>query len=155
VASADLIVTAALGGAGIAGTLVAPLLSARKAKSESLRQERLKLYADALAHAITIERRLDAVWASDGEHSINISPSPTGGALPLAPIDAITVRRRLVANRRVEGAWAELVSVWESLLWWGANEAGGAPDETPPDGLEERLRAASVKLSQACKQDMR
>jgi hypothetical protein len=151
---ANLIVTALLGGAGIAGTLTAPLLSARRAKQEALRQERLKLYADALAHGVSVERSLNATWMSDGAKAYDLSPKPAGGPMSLTPMDAITVRMRLVADETVEKAWAELIAAWSGWQWWGDNEWNGDLEENPPDDVVSPLRAAVAELTRACKRSI-
>jgi hypothetical protein len=74
-----------------------------------LRQERIRLYADALAHAVDLERRLDAVWAFGGDgSSFDISIRPRGGPVTLASMDEISVRMRLLADTEVAAAWKAL-----------------------------------------------
>lgn len=126
----------------------------RAARQEMLRQERLRVYADALAHAVAQERKLDAVWASDGETAYDLSPKPPGAPLSLAPMDEITVRMRLLADEEVEGAWVALVSAWESLHWWAENERSGDPGEDPPKEVLLPLRAAIASLKAACRQSL-
>ena len=152
---ADLLITAAIGAAGIVGTLVAPLLSARSLRHESLRQERSKLYADALAHALAIERQLNAIWISSGADPVDLLPRPAGEPLTLVSMDAITVRMRLFADRPVEASWSALVSRWEDWQWWGTQEWSGDPDESPPESITDPLREAISALNESCKRALR
>jgi hypothetical protein len=70
----------------------------RQEHERRIREDRLTVYADALAHAVAQERKLDAVWESDGERSYNMSPQPPGAPLSLVSMDAITVPMRLLAD---------------------------------------------------------
>ena len=125
--------------------------SHRRQRLEALRQERLRVYADALAHAVAEERRLDTVWAVGGGAAHNVSPSRPGGSLALTPMDAVGVRVHLLADAEVQQAWADFDGAWERYHWWGANEYSGDPNEDAPDELEIPLRAAIGGLKSACK----
>lgn len=116
-----------------------------------LRQERLKIYADALAHAVDQERKLNATWATDGERALNLTPKPPGASLSLASRDEITVRMRLLADEEVEQAWSTFTSAWEDLHWWVEMEYGGDPNEEAPEHLTTALRAAIDRLKEACR----
>lgn len=118
-----------------------------------LREERLKVYAFALAHAVDRERKLNATWASDGERGYDLSPKPPG-ALSLASMDEVTVQMHLLAEDEVEQAWVAFVSASESLDWWAANEYSGDPQEEAPEKLEVSLRAAIDSLKDACKRSL-
>lgn len=118
---------------------------------EMLRQERLKIYADALAHAVDQERRLNATWASDGEHALNLTPKPPGASLSLASRDEITVRILLLADGGVGAAWSEFTSAWEELQWWADMVHGGDPNEEAPENLTMALRSAIDRLKTACR----
>lgn len=119
-----------------------------------LRQERLTLYADALAHAVDQERKLNATWASNGEGAYDLSPKPRGGPLLLAPKDQISVRMRLIADEEVEQAWLALVSAWETLHWWAELEYSGDPGESPPDNVLQPLRVAIAHLKDVCRRSL-
>lgn len=119
-----------------------------------LREERLKVYAFALAHAVDRERKLNATWASDGERGYDLSPKPPGARLSLASMDEVTVQMHLLAEDEVEQAWVAFVSASESLDWWAANEYSGDPQEEAPEKLEVSLRAAIDSLKDACKRSL-
>ncbi len=125
----------------------------RRERAERVRQDRLATYADALGHAIDQDRRLNAVWAFNGEQQFNLSPEPPGAPLSLAPMDEITVRMRLLADGDVEAAWGAYVSAWNGYHFWG-NVEGGAPDEDPPESVVQPLRDAIVDLNVVCKQSL-
>lgn len=122
-----------------------------RAYHEMLRGERLKIYEGALAHAVAQERKLDTVWASDGEGVLDLSPKPPGAELLLVSMDEITVRMRLLADEEVEQAWAEFVSAWDAYHWWGQVEYSGDPDEEAPEHLTTSLRASIDQLKEACR----
>lgn len=119
-----------------------------------LRQERLQVYVDALAHAVDRERKLDAVWASSGEHVFKISPEPPGSSSSLSPWDDTTVKMRLLADEDVEQAWEVFVSAWERWQWWAEVEYSGAPDEDAPEELTQPLREAIATLKTACRRSL-
>ena len=123
----------------------------QRERQEMRRQERLKEYADAMAHAFAEERRLDAVWATSEGGPYNISPVRPGGALLLAPMDAVGARLHLLADDDVRSAWLAFEAAWDSYHWWMANEASSDPDEHAPDGLEDALREAIGTLKTACR----
>lgn len=123
----------------------------RRAHQDMLRQERLKVYASALAHAVDQERQLDAVWASDGERSFELSPKPPGAPLSLASRNEITVQMRLLADEEVEQAWEAFVTAWEALHWWAEVGYSGDPSEDAPEHLIQPLRAAIVGMKAACR----
>lgn len=118
------------------------------------RQERLKVYADALAHAVHLERILNAVWASDGERTYDLSPKPAGAPLSLAPMDEISVHIHLLADSEVERAWAALASASEDFQLWVEIEHSGDPSETPPDGVLLPLRTAITDLKCVCRRSL-
>lgn len=126
-----------------------------RARQEMLRQERLRLYADALAHAVDLDRRLNAVWASSGDgDTFDISIPPRGAPLTLASMDEISVRMRLLADEEVESAWMGLNTAWEARQWWAANEYSGDPDEDAPSHLTAGLRAAIDNLKIICRRSL-
>ncbi len=126
-----------------------------RARQEMLRRERMSLYADALAHAVDLERRLDAVWATgpDGDQ-VNLSIRARGVPLTLASMDEISAQMRLLADEEAEEAWAALNAAWEARQWWAENERGGDPHEDAPSELTEALRAAIVNLRIACRRSL-
>jgi hypothetical protein len=126
----------------------------RRAHQEMLRRERLKVYADALAHAVNQERKLNAVWASDGEHGYDLSPKPPGAPLSLASMDAVTVQMSLLADEEAEQAWGAFVSAWEGLHWWAEVERSGDPGEEAPKELLTTLRLSIDRLKQASRQSI-
>lgn len=126
----------------------------RRAHQNMLRQERLRVYASALAHAVDQERQLDAVWASDGEHSFRLSPEPPGAPLSLASRDEITVQMRLLAEEEAQQAWDSFVAAWESLQWWAEVGRSGDPAEDAPEHLGQPLRAAISDLKAACRRSL-
>ena len=122
-----------------------------RARKDMLRQERLKVYEGALAHAVAQGRRLDTVWASNGQDAIDLSPKPPGAELALISMDEVTVRMRLLADEEVEQAWAAFVSAWDEYHWWGNVEYGGGPDEEAPEHLVNALRKSIDRLKEACR----
>lgn len=126
----------------------------RRAHQDMLRQERLKVYANALAHVVDQERRLDAVWASDGETAFKLSPEPPGAPLSLASTDEITVQMRLLADEEVEQAWQAFVTAWEALRWWGEVDYSGDPNEDAPEHVTQPLRAAIAVMKAACRKSL-
>lgn len=126
----------------------------RRAHQDALRQERLKVYADALAHAVDQERQLNATWATDGEHSVDLSPKPPGAPLTLVSMDGVTVQMRLLAEDDVEEAWEGFLTAWLNFRWWAENEYGGDPREHAPEDLESALRASIDSLKTACKRSL-
>lgn len=126
----------------------------RRVHQNMLRQERLKVYASALAHAVAQERKLDAVWASDGERAFELSPKPLGAPLSLSSMDEITVQMRLLADEEVEQAWVAFVSAWEGLQWWAEMERSGDPEEDAPGRLTQPLRASISGLKTACRRSI-
>lgn len=158
----DWVSTVAVAVVGVAATLLGTGSTHRHAerqataahqreRQEMRRQERLKEYADAVTHAFAEERRLDTVWATSEGGSYNISPDRPGGALPLAPMDAVGARLHLLADDDVRSAWLAFEAAWEGYHWWMANEASSDPDERAPDGLENALREAINTLKTACR----
>ena len=127
--------------------------SHRRERAERVRQDRLGVYADALGHAVDQERRLNAVWAYDGESGFELSPQPAGAPLSLASMDEITVRMRLVADEDAEAAWAAFVRAWDGYHFWG-NVEGGPPDEDPPETVVQPLRAAIDALKLECRRSL-
>jgi len=119
-----------------------------------LREERLRVYSDALAHAVDQERRLNAVWATDGETVYNISPKPPGAPLSLPSLDEITVRMHLLAEDEADRAWVAFVTAWEGLHFWAENLSGGDPEEDAPEDLVGPLRAAIKDLKGACRRSL-
>lgn len=126
----------------------------RRAHEDMLRQEWLKVYANALAHAVDQERRLDAVWASDGETAFKLSPEPPGAPLSLASTDEITVRMRLLADEEVEQAWQAFVTAWEALRWWRELDYSGDPNEGAPQDVIQPLRAAIADMKAVCRKSL-
>lgn len=123
-------------------------------REEMLRQERLRVYEGALAHAVDQERKLDAVWASNGDHALKISPEPPGASLSLSSGDEITVKMRLLADEEVEQVWEAFVSAWERRRWWAEIEHSGDPDEDAPEELTQSLREAIAGLKTACRRSL-
>lgn len=126
----------------------------RRARDETLRQDRLHLYADALMHAVDLERRLAAVWVSTGGEHFEMSVQPRGGPVTLTSMDDITVRMRLYAGEDVEAAWAALNAAWEDLQWWGQNSWSGDPGEDPPTALTAALQGALASLTAECRRSV-
>ena len=125
-----------------------------RSRQSRLRDERLKVYAVALAHAVHRERKLNATWASDGERAYDLSPKPPGARLSLAPLDEVTIQVHLLAEDEVEHAWLAFVSASERFDWWAANEYSGDPQEEAPKELEVPLRRAIESLKDACKRSV-
>ncbi|KSW29237.1 hypothetical protein [Cellulomonas sp. B6] len=111
------------------------------------------MYANALGHAVNEERRLNAVWAYDGDGGFELSPQPAGEPLSLASMDEITVRMRLVADADVEAAWAAFVRAWNVYYFWG-NVEGGPPDQDPPETVVQPLRTAIDALKLECRRSL-
>ncbi len=128
-------------------------LNHRRERDERVRQDRLQVYADALAHAVDEQRDRDAVWASDGEHQYKLSREPAGAPLSLASTDEITVRMRLLADEDVEAAWAAFVRARDDLYFW-ADVERGAPDEEPDDAVLRALHDAIDRLKVVCRQSL-
>lgn len=128
-------------------------LNHRRERDERVRQDRLRVYADALAHAVDQQRMRDAVWASDGEHQYKLSREPAGAPLSLASTDDITVRMRLLADEDVEAAWTAFVRARDDLNFW-ADVERGAPDEEPDDAVLRPLHDAIDRLSVVCRQSL-
>ncbi|MGW9467364.1 hypothetical protein [Cellulosimicrobium funkei] len=126
----------------------------RRARDERLREERLRVYAEALAHAVDQERKLKATWASDGEHAYDLSPKPPGAPLSLASMDEISVRMHLLADREVERAWISFVTAWEGFQWWAEVDYSGDPAENPPANILLPLRTAISNLKDACRRSL-
>lgn len=126
----------------------------RRAHEDMLRRERLKVYASALAHAVDQERRLNNVWASDGERSYQLSPPPPGAPLELGSTDEITVQIRLLADEEVERAWTSFIDAREALAWWGAVAYSGDTEEEAPQELVEALREAILAIKGACRRSL-
>ena len=127
-------------------------LSHRREREEMRRKERLEVYADALAHAVELERRLDAVWTSDG--SYKLSPKPAGAPLALAPMDGVSVRMHLLADGEAERAWSAFVSALNDWQWRGEVEYSGDPSESPPDHVLLPLRSAITGLKDVCRRSL-
>lgn len=125
----------------------------RRERAERVRQDRLGIYANALAHAVDQERSLNKVWAYDGDSGFELTPQPAGAPLSLASMDEITVRMRLVADEDVEAAWAEFVRARDGYYFWG-NVEGGPPDEGPPETVVQPLRAAIDALKLECRRSL-
>lgn len=126
----------------------------RRAHQEMARRERLKVYADALAHAVDQERKLNAVWATDGERGYDMSPRPPGAPLSLASMDAVTVQMSLLADEQAAQAWAKFVSAWEEMHWWAEVVHSGDPREEAPPELTTELRRSIDRLKQASRQSI-
>lgn len=126
----------------------------RRLHDARLREERLRVYADALAHAVDQERKLNATWASDGERAYDLSPRPPGAPLLLAPMDEISVRMHLLAEVAVERAWVAFVTAWEGLHWWAEIDHSGDPAEEPPTTIILPLRTAITDLKEACRRSL-
>lgn len=126
----------------------------RRAHQDMRRQERLKVYANALANVVDEERRLDAVWAPDGKTAFKLSPEPPGAPMSLASMDEITVQMQLLADGEVEHAWRAFVSAWEALRWWGELESSGDPDEEAPEHLTQPLRVAIAEMKALCRKSL-
>lgn len=122
-----------------------------RARQEMLRQDRLKAYADALAHAVDQERKLNATWATDGERAYDFSLKPPGATISLASVDEISVRMRLLADEDVEQAWHAFLCAWDELHWWAQHEHSGDPGEEAPERLTTSLREAIDRLKGACR----
>lgn len=127
----------------------------QRERQEMLRQERLRVYADALAHAVAQERKLNATWVSHGGQAYDLSPKPSGGPLSLAPMDEVNVRMHLLADGEVERDWIAFTGALETLHWWAETEYSGDPDEDAPDEILLPLRAAITHLKEACRQSLR
>lgn len=126
-----------------------------RAREEMLRQERLRLYADALAHAVDLERRLASVWVHGGDgQSYDISVQPRGGPLNLGSMDEISVRMQLVADAEVDEAWQELNTAWEARQWWANNEYSGDPREDAPSELTAAMHAAIIRFKLVCRRSL-
>lgn len=123
-----------------------------RAREQLLRQELMRLYVDALAHALDLERRLASVWVHGGDgQSFNISVQPRGGPVNLASMDEISVRMQLLAEPAVEEAWKALNTAWEARQWWAENEYSGDPREEAPSELTSALLGAIDRLKTACR----
>lgn len=125
----------------------------RRERAERVRQDRLSVCADALGHAIDQERRLDAVWESDGEQRYRLSPRPAGAPLTLASMDDITVRMRLLADNDVEAAWGAFVRAWEGLELYITVDFV-PPGEEPPANVIQPLRDAIEALKVGCRRSL-
>lgn len=121
------------------------------AHQEMLRQDRLKAYADALAHAVDEERKLNATWATNGERAYDLSIKPPGAKILLASVDEISVRMRLLADEDVEQAWHAFLCAWEEYQWWAQHEFSGDPNEEAPEHLTTSLADAIDRLKGACR----
>lgn len=122
-----------------------------RAHEEVLRQERLKVYSDALAHAVAEERKLDAVWVVMGDRRHNFSAVRVGGELTLSPMDAVSVKIHLLADDEVERAWASYDDAWMNYHWWIDHEHTGDPAEEAPSDVVEPLRGAIDTLKASCR----
>jgi hypothetical protein len=126
----------------------------RRAHQDALRQERLKVYAGAMAHAVDQERKVNGIRTTDGEHAYDLSPKPPGAPLSLASMDEVTIQMGLLADGDVEQAWVALLSAWQDFRWWAENEHSGDTREHAPEDLELALRASIDRLKATCKRSL-